>query len=205
MLSPSDAKGLAIALRQTWTATMGFEPGDLEQDLEATRTWFDPVAQGERLRKAIFGLSPLPMDLVNPGPPLIFPIDAQRRLVTPEGRCCIELLGRSLAANDRIVLIDDTTIQPLERRIAMLYRDWSQHRLRSVAELLAGQSKPLQIAAAGVVLALLVNRSTGPERAVTRYAAGAARDDVDSAFLCRSRLSPTRHLLPVGARWAALA
>jgi hypothetical protein len=69
-----------------------------------------------------------------------------------------------------------------DRLLARLYRDWSRHRLSSVVALLSGEDKPLQIAAAGVVLALLVNRSTSRDRALKQFSSGAPRDVVDNAF-----------------------
>ena len=55
-------------------------------------------------------------------------------------------------------------------------------QLRSVVDLLAGETKPLQIAAAGVVIALLVNRNTSEDRAIVRFASGRERDLIDQAF-----------------------
>lgn len=49
-------------------------------------------------------------------------------------------------------------------------------------DLREGTTNPLQIPAAAVVIALLVNRCTSETRALTRFAAGPARAVVDSAF-----------------------
>jgi hypothetical protein len=51
-----------------------------------------------------------------------------------------------------------------------------------VVQLLAGTTKPLQIPAAGVVLALLVDRCTNEERALIRYSSEERRNVVDRAF-----------------------
>jgi len=76
----------------------------------------------------------------------------------------------------------DAKLIPYDRLLAGLYRDWARHRLQSVVELLTGSTKPLQVPAAGVVIALLVNRCTAEDRALTRFASGSAREVVDEAF-----------------------
>jgi len=172
---------LLEALRQTWSTTVGRPPRDLEEDLKELRRWFDPVAQGQRLRRELAELAPLPQDLLDPGPPLTLTVGPGKRLLTPEGRCALELLDR-LPSDLPGYVIGDTELLPYERRLGLLYRDWSRHRLKSVIDLLAGTTNPLQIPAAGVVIALLVNRCTNEDRALTRFASGAERDAVDRAF-----------------------
>lgn len=171
---------LVDALRTTWFATIGRLPGCLEDDLEAARRWFDPVAQGQRLRRELGELDPLPAEVLDPGEPLTFRVDDDRRLVTPEGRCALDLL-ESLPRSPSGHMIRETQISRYERQLGLLYREWSRHRLQSVVGLLSGHDKPLQIPAAGVVIALLVNRCTSEERALIRFA-GAPREVVDRAF-----------------------
>ncbi len=69
-----------------------------------------------------------------------------------------------------------------DRQLAMLYRKWCRHRIQSVVDLREGNTKPLQIPAAAVVIALLVNRCTSEDRALKRFAAGPPRSVVDAAF-----------------------
>ncbi len=159
---------------------MGQEPAEIEQDLESCRRWFDPVAQGQRLRRDLAGLAALPPDIDDPGPPLTFHISEGKRLVTPEGRCVLDLLQG--APDGEVAVISDSLLLRYDRLLASLYRDWSRHRLQSVVDLLAGWTKPLQIPAAGVVIALLVNRCTNEKRALTRFASGSTREVVDRAF-----------------------
>ena len=174
-------EGLIFSLRTAWTATIGEEPSNLEDDLEACRRWFDPVAQGQRLRRELGALTQLPGNITDPGPPLTFAVGAGKWLVTPEGRCALDLLER-LPPDQTTYVIGESQLLPYERRLGTMYREWSRHRLRSVVALLEGTTKPLQIPAAGVVIALLVNRCTSESRALTRFASGRPRDVVDRAF-----------------------
>lgn len=175
------ALSLTNALETTWETMAGAPPGDLDSDLEICRRWFDPVAQGQRLRRELAQLPLLSEDIADPGKPMTLAIDSRRRLVTPEGRCALSLL-RQVVASGTDVSIPDSLLLPFDRKLAALYQAWSRHRIQSVIALLAGDTKPLQIPAAGVVIALLVNRCTSPERALARFASGRARDLVDQAF-----------------------
>ncbi len=159
---------------------MGAPPGDLHDDLDACRRWFDPVAQGQRLRRELTSLQSAPSGFLDPGPPLTFQVAPRVFLVTPEGRCALDLLqaNRSEAA----FVPSDLKLLEYDRLLAHLYREWGRHRLRSVVGLLTGADKPLQIPAAGVVIALLVNRCNSEERGLTRFASGSERQLVDQAF-----------------------
>lgn len=167
------------ALTSIWTETMGAEPADLEEDLASARRWFDPVAQGQRLRRELLALDSTFVD-GEPGPPWTLEVGHETLLVTPEGRCLIDYLLNSNA--DRTEGGAAKVVDAYDRLLGSLYREWSRHRIESVVGLLAGRGKPLQIPAAGVVIALLVNRCTDERRAVTRFAGGPNRDLVDIAF-----------------------
>ncbi len=180
-LDRSQAEALTTLLRSAWTMTMGKPPADLEDDLEESRRWFDPVAQGQRLRRDLALLPEFPEGLDDPGPPLSFSLGPRRWLVTPEGRSVLDLLEH-LPKDPSGHVLGYEQLAPYERRLALLYRRWSRHRLRSVVGLLAGTTKPLQVPAAGVVIALLVNRCTSDQRALTRFSSGSVRDVVDRAF-----------------------
>lgn len=182
LLSEAERTALLNGLARIWESTMGQPPGDVDSDLEACRRWFDPVAQGQRLRRQISELPLLPTHLTIPAAPMTLRIDDHRALVTPEGRCALDLLLKleESRVNEHVIL--PTTLVPYERRLARLYQRWSRHRLESVLELLAGGSKPLQIPAAGVIVALLVNRCDSEDRALTRFADGEAKEIVDRAF-----------------------
>lgn len=174
-------EAVILSLSAIWQHSMGRHVGDLEADLAQCRRWFDPVAQGQRLRRDLSAIPPIDADTEDPGPPLTFRLGEGRSLVTPEGRCVLDLFMH-LAKDRKGHVISDTHLTPYDRLLGHLYKDWSRHRLESVVGLLAGGEKPLQIAAAGVVIALLVNRSTSPRRALKRFPAGAARDVIDEAF-----------------------
>lgn len=195
-LDQATAGELAEAITTLWTTTMGSAPSDLEGDLDACKRWFDPVAQGQRLRRDLSTLTPVPPRFTDPGPPLTFAVGPKTRLVTPEGRCALELL-QNMHGEPRIVPSEHQLME-YDRLLAHLYRDWGRHRIQTVAGLLAGSNKPLQIPAAGVVIALLVNRCTTEERALTRFASGAQRRLVDQAFFTpvqvfADELAPSSH------------
>lgn len=180
-LSRTEAVNLRTSLAAIWEFTYSQPLGELFDDLETCRSWFDPVAQGQRLRRGFASLPPVPGAIRVPGAPFTFSIGDSKHLLTPEGRCAIDLLD-SLPDTHLHYLITDHQLLGYDRILAKLYREWSQHRIRSVVELLAGEAKPLQLPAAGVVLALLVNRSTSAGRALKRFPAGSARDVIDQAF-----------------------
>lgn len=161
--------------------TMGQLPGAFREDLELVKRWFDPVAQGQRLRRELAEISEMPEALDDPGEPWTLAVGPGRWLVTPEGRCVIDMLGRF--PDDRETwTVGEAIIVEYDRQLGNLYREWSRHRLESVVALLAGTTKPLQIPAAGVVIALLVNGCVGEDRALVRFAAESARTVVDRAF-----------------------
>ncbi|HEX8303979.1 MAG TPA: hypothetical protein VF612_03805 [Jatrophihabitans sp.] len=146
----------------------------------------------------------MPAEWTDPGPPLTLFVSSMKRLVTPEGRCALDLL-QSLPRDRTAYALVEVDFVPYERQLAAVYKDWSRHRLQSVIDLLAGTTKPLQIAAAGVVIALLVNRCTSEDRALTRFAAGTARDVVDAAFFkavtsFATALAPARRGNPENAK-----
>jgi hypothetical protein len=179
-LQRNAAEALGTTLTKLWVATMGAKPGGLEADLRACKRWFDPVAQGQRLRRALSELNPVPEGIDDPGPPLTIAVGDKRLLVTPEGRCALDLLQH--LPDKPVHVISEAQLVRYDRLLAVLYRDWARHRLQSVVDLLAGSTKPLQIPAAGVVIALLVNRCTTEQRALTRFASGSAKEVVDRAF-----------------------
>ena len=180
-ISRERATELISVLTEAWTAGFAQSPGDLDADLALARRWFDPIAQGQRLRREIAVLDALPEGVVAPEPPMTISVGPGRWLVTPEGRCALDLLER-LPSYEAGHLITADQLAPYERRLAILYRDWSRHRLNSVIDLLKGATKPLQIPAAGIVVALLVNRSTAEERSLVRHTSEPARSVIDQAF-----------------------
>jgi hypothetical protein len=172
---------LITSLTGAWLITMGGTPGTLQDDLRLCRRWFDPVAQGQRLRKELAQLDDFPGNLSNPGNPFTVTVDSRKWLVTPEGRCALDLLT-NLPTDQAVLFIDEHHEARYDRILCQLYRDWSRHRLDSVISLLAGTTKPLQIPAAGVVIALMVNGNDAPSTALMRFASDGPRELVDNAF-----------------------
>lgn len=175
------AEQLHKVLCSLWVACHQQSPAGVRPDLDLHRRYFDPVAQGRRLRHALLSLDPV----VLPGPILpvqAITVDVQRVLITPEGRIAIELLGRALDGPGDAVVIDQALAARRERDLLWIYREWGYHRLRSVINLLGGGDKPLQIPAIGGVLTLLINRCDSPERAMKRFGPGTARDVIDDVF-----------------------
>ena len=168
-------------LSKAWQLVFKKPVGNLEEDLEATRCWFDPVARGQRLRREIAKLDPMPDGPANLKSPLTVRVEQGKFLVTPEGRCVLDLL-QGLPKDQAVHNVTQEQIVPYERRLAKLYQSWSRHRLNSVVSLLEGTYRPIQIPAAGIVVALLVNRSTSPDRALIRFTSGPERGVVDRAF-----------------------
>lgn len=150
------------------------EKGDevLLRDLSALALWFDPTATEKRLRDV---LEPLPLS--GPAPldagVLMLAAGPDVALVTPEGRAALWCLRRARAAGafgsaDAFVWLDPADRARAVAVVQDQYREWCQRRLRTVSSLLAGGSGTLRPTAAGMLLTLLVNRNTSPERAVPR-------------------------------------
>ena len=204
VLTAEQVSQLIHDLTVAWAVIFKRSPGDLDEDLRASRSWFDPVAQGQRLRREISRLDHMPDRLGDPHPTLTLRLDKRKWLVTPEGRCVLDLL-KALPKEQAFYNVTEAQTAPYERRLAILYREWSRHRLNSVVALLAGTTKPLQIPAAGIVVALLVNRSTSPERALVRYTSDPERSLVDRAFFAPVQafadvLSPNRRRSTISAQ-----
>jgi hypothetical protein len=180
-ISAGHAHQIVQNLRLLWPINYGEEPASLEADLISTQKWFDPVAQGQRLRRELFLLPPAPEAYVDPGSPMTLQLAPSKYLVTPEGRCVIDLI-ESLPPAFVEYSISRSQLLRYDRRLGRLYKEWSRHRILSVVGLLAGTTKPLQIPAAGVVIALLANRCDSEDRALTRFASGPERELVDRAF-----------------------
>lgn len=175
------AAQLHDTLIDLWRACHHGPPAGVRPDLRLHRRFFDPVAQGKRLREALLNIDPV----VLPGPlsdAQVINVDSARTLITPEGRIALELLQRALDAPGPHVEVDQRMAERWERELLALYREWGRHRLRSVVNLLGGGDKPLQIPAIGAVLTLLVNRSDSPQRAIKRFGPGTPGDVIDDVF-----------------------
>jgi hypothetical protein len=171
-----EAERLRSALTARWSAAHHRPPGGLRPDLDAHKTFFDPVAQGKRLRRILLTVDPDPVE-DRAALPLAFDIDGTRALITPEGRIALDLLVRALADPGDPVRIDTRLAVRLERDLLNLYRAWGRHRLVDTIDNLGGGSRPLQVPAMGAALTLLVNRSDTPQRAIRRFGGTDERDE----------------------------
>ncbi|MGI5162245.1 hypothetical protein [Microbispora sp. CA-102843] len=181
-LPRTQADRLASILESNWNSLYG-KLGLIDGDLSRMKRFFDPVATGHRLReeiaKSVTSLEAAP-DWVPVE--LMIRLGEDGGLITPEGRCVIDLLRQGSRAMGETVFLPAHAIQAHEARLLRLYRDWGRHRISGVVALLAGEDKPLQLPAAGALILLLVNRSTCTERAIYKKTDNHARQLIDDAF-----------------------
>jgi hypothetical protein len=173
VLTVREASALRRSLTNLWIVNYGEPPGNLLDDLERCRKFFDPVARGQTLRDRLSQLLPTPRVDPSIGRLLVDPIAVHagesRLLVGVEARLLIGLLDIVENAGSNHVIIDATRAAEAERMALELYRRWSRHRLDEVIALRAGAGREvMQAISVGLALALLVNRSTSRERAVVR-------------------------------------
>jgi len=178
------AEQVADTLEQLWRAAHYRAPGGLRPDLAAHHHFFNPVAQGKRLREAVLAIEPvaLPRDLLSPE--MAVDIDGRRWLITPEGRVGLHLVRRALESGRGEARFDADLARMLERDLLGLYREWGRHKLRQVIDYMGGGERPLQLPAMGAALTLLINRSDHPDRAMRRFPPEQreAQRRVDQAF-----------------------
>jgi hypothetical protein len=178
------AEQLSEKLSELWQAAHRRPPGALRPDLAAQHSYFDPVAQGRRLREAMLEIEPvdLPAGLV--AGEMRLDVDGQRVLITPEGRIALALLNNALQAPGQEVQLNAELAWRQEHELLALYREWGRHRQRQVVDYLGGGTRPLQIPAIGAALTLLVNRADSPDRSIRRFEAQqrTARRTIDEAF-----------------------
>lgn len=172
LLPSAAAEELLESLEALWLAQIGVEPGELLGDLEALKRWFDPIASGERLRKALATV-PVASDGSPLQPPHIYRAGPDRVLITPEGRAAIEILRAAFSAATSLtkpetLLLDMTSVDSVANALAKVYRSWSRRRLDGVVGLLRHETATLRPGAAGLLLVLLINRNTAKERALPR-------------------------------------
>ncbi|WP_152926108.1 hypothetical protein [Microbacterium sp. GCS4] len=138
-------------LTRAWTTEHGAPPFDLEDDLDKLRPLFQSHVTGTRVREHVKALTPVPMS--RPFIPEVFflAVDADRGLVTPEGRALIE------AAQD------PTTGQAagLVNTIAQFYGESLRAWMAKSVE-----TGLVPLPSAGFAMFLLINGSIGQQRAM---------------------------------------
>ena len=156
----------------------------IEEDLDRCSVYFDPVAQGQRLRRELTSLERIEINASAVPGRWLLRLPDEKLLLTPEGVAGMHALQYSLArsAGDAVLLEESV----LESTAALLdrYVSWSRHRVNGVVRLLEGVDKPLQVQAAGALIALLINNNVGRTNAISRQDSRdlARRDAVDQAF-----------------------
>jgi hypothetical protein len=170
ILASSEAKTLHKSLSALWELTYGSKPAALSNDVQLCRRFFDPLARGQTLRERLSSLITTPPALLRTlkefGPPLIYDAGAGTLLLGLEGRLLIDALDRRLGDRS-VVVISDPEIAQMEHVALQMYRQWATARLTQVIDLRDGRGREvMQAVAVGVALALLVNRSDTPDRAV---------------------------------------
>jgi hypothetical protein len=161
---------------------MGFGIGKLEEDLDSLRGLFDPLASGNRLRKLLTALPPVPAVRARLlGEPLVLAIGSEI-LVTLEGRVAISALTdihRQTFADPMIINVD--VIYNAEQLVGGRYRTWGMRRLEDVLRLMSGEAGSLRTSAIGWLLLLLINGSRSRETAIRRLDDPSEEQKLDQA------------------------
>lgn len=144
----------------------------LEEDLRKLHFWYNPTATGKRLREALTDLSPAPEppDLAELGD-LVVQVDSRRALVTPEGRIAmwaissVSFLADSRRSDaDELLWLESSIVTRSWTILAATYRRWNRQRLSDVIALLREETSTLRPSVLGLLLVLLLNRNTAPDR-----------------------------------------
>ncbi len=168
LLTRDEAELLLKELEQIWSDQTSTQTADLGSDLQSLKEWFDPVAKGDRLRRALASAPKGPETRSLPDP-LIYRLSEDRCLITPEGRVAIEILrnalaNKAVASGNRI--LPSSSADAFAVSLLDLYRDWSRQRLNDVSGLLKSETSTLRPGAAGLLLVLLLNRNIGTDQAL---------------------------------------
>lgn len=165
-LQSDEARRLTKFLELAWWSNYSRSIKMLDDDLKAMRQYFDPIATGRKLREQVSAVSRLPdapSFAVDVGG-LVVPLWENRFLIRPEGRVALEILQEAKLV-DKHVVIEQRMLLAATQQVFEVYRALSMQRLEDVVGLLTGQ-EPLQAQPLGVVLWLLINRCTAPDRAI---------------------------------------
>lgn len=142
----------------------------LADDLRLMKFWFDPIASGKRLRDVLGAIEPAGVAGEDIPEELILAIDPERWLVTPEGRAVMWAVEASAEGDlDDLpeytnVYLSQGTIRTALVLVHEVYREWNRQRITGVAGLLTAETATLRPTAAGLLLILLLNRNTSPQR-----------------------------------------
>lgn len=170
VLKRVDAEQLVNALSQIWHWQMQRPLQTLDEDLDALRRYYDPVATGNRLRTLLANLpSPPAVNARLLCEPLVLGED-DLRLITLEGRAAIALLQTLLpSTSGNSIIIELDMGYPFEHSVHERYRQWSLHRITDVFNLQSGKAQSLSLPSIGLLLLLLVNGSCSPQTAMRPF------------------------------------
>jgi hypothetical protein len=144
----------------------------LQEDLRKLHFWYNPTATGKRLREALTDLScgTEPLEVAELGD-LVEQIDAERALVTPEGRIAMWAISTvSSPADsrgpglDELLWLESSVVTSCWSVLTATYRRWNRQRLSDVIALLREETSTLRPSVLGLLLVLLLNRNTAPDR-----------------------------------------
>lgn len=156
------------------------EAEELSAELAKFRTWFDPTAKGARLRSVLAKLTAPPRGDEGVPDAAATDLGDGRRLVTPEGYVLLWLLHRADGSGS--LKFSARELDLATSALLDLYRTWSRRRLDDVVGLLASETSTLRPAAAGLLVTLLINRNTAPDRPLTRPRNPQALESVGAAI-----------------------
>ncbi len=162
-LEAVDAAALRSDLAELWLALAQRLPSSLEEDIELLAAYWHPKLRGATVRER---LSRLPRPAGRPSSAyltddLARSIDEDRALLTVEGYLVLQVLPPSSAET---VVFSMADVSSAYARAYSVYANWAQFRLRDVVGLLRGEGPPLLPPVVGLLVLLLVNRSTATER-----------------------------------------
>ncbi|MFE1957405.1 hypothetical protein [Streptomyces sp. NPDC059479] len=174
VLAASECTALIRDLTQLWCLTYNQELSDMDDDIEICRRFFDPLARGHSLRERLSQLPTTPAELLRSkrGEPLVVDTGEKTLIVGVEARILLALLD-NLDLEDNYVVLPPRDVAAAESQALAVYQRWSRARLNQVIALRSGNGhEVMQAISVGLVMALLINRSDVPERAVVRWSSG---------------------------------
>ncbi|MFD7715432.1 hypothetical protein [Streptomyces sp. NPDC059814] len=170
VLTKGEATAIRRDLDRLWTQCYSEPSGDLEADLDLCRRFFDPLARGGTLRDRLAELSAAPREVIQAGyvEPLVTDVGGGVLLVGVEARVLLWLLDTK-DLDDGHIFLSPAEVAAMERMALDKYRAWSTARLNQVVALRSGRAaEVMQAVSVGLVIALLINRSDAPERAIPK-------------------------------------
>jgi hypothetical protein len=178
-----DAQQLIEALSTLWIWQMGHAPRALDDDLDALRRFFDPLATGKRLRGLLGDLSSSPQVRARLlAPPLVLG-EPDSLLVTLEGRAALELLLLLVSeTRDDSIGIDSDSVCAAEHSVYERYRQWGLRRIEDVLALRSGRAEALRLPSIGLLLLLLVNGSHSSATALRPLSDRKRKERLDAAI-----------------------